>query len=197
MRTLKALFTSELRHRLLRRLLLGGVEEVHERELARRESLPLSAMRRELKRLAGAGLVHTRKRGNRRLYRGNPEHLYYRDLKALFLKDAFLGRSMKDLKAVRSRIRLAFVFGSSAKGEEDAHSDLDVLVVGKISDMELGDAFRPSPGTLGRELNMLLYRDKGLQQAYVKGDSFVRQVVEGPKLFILGSEHELREAVKE
>ena len=59
MRTLKALLTSELRCQLLRRLLLGGVEELHERELARRESLHLGSMRRELKSLLAVNLVLT------------------------------------------------------------------------------------------------------------------------------------------
>lgn len=197
MRTLKALFTSELRCQLLRRVLLGGVQELHERELARRESLHLGAMRRELKSLLAVGLVLTRKAGGRRYYRANPEHPYYRDLKSLFLKAVFLGKKGRESKSIQSKIRLAFVFGSSAKGEEDAHSDLDLLVVGSISDMELGSKFRPSPGTLGRELNILLYREESLRADYKKGDSFIRQVIEGPKLFIRGSEHELRETLKE
>ena len=196
MRTLKPLFTSGLRCQLLRRLLLGGVEEVHERELARRESLHLGSMRRELKNLLAMDLVFTRKAGGRRLYRANREHPYYVDLKSLFLKAVFLGNKGRESKSIQSKIRLAFVFGSSARGTEDAHSDLDLLVVGTISDMELGSKFRPSPGTLGRELNTLLYREESLRAEYKKGDSFIQQVIDGPKLFIRGSEHELREVLK-
>src|SRR5688572_15310151 len=71
MRTLSALFTSGVRAKALRRLILAGDQEIGERSLAREEKLPVGAMRRELDRLGGAGLVKTRLSRRRRFHRAN------------------------------------------------------------------------------------------------------------------------------
>lgn len=188
---LGALFTSEVRMKALRRLVISGIQQMPERDLARVEGLPLGAMRRELSRLSRTGLVHTRLSRRRRLYWADREHPYYPDLKALFLKMIFLENKARKSEDIRKKVRVAFVFGSAARGEEDESSDLDVAVIGDAPSSELLDLLDPPPGLLGREFNPTVYGPAEFAAKYREKGSFVERIVKAPKLFIVGNEDEL------
>lgn len=191
MSTLSILFTSEVRMKALRRLVLSGVQQVPERDLARIEDLPLGAMRRELSRLSRAGVVHTSLSRRRRLYWANRANPYYPELKALFLKMVFLENKLRKLEDIRKKVRVAFVFGSSARGEEDDSSDLDFAVIGDAPTSELLDLLDPPPGLLGREFNPTVYSPAEFATKNREKGSFVERVVKAPKIFIVGTEDEL------
>jgi predicted nucleotidyltransferase len=191
MKTLEALFTSEVRLRALRRLVLSGVQQIPERDLAREEELPLGAMRRELERLGRVGLVRSSLSKRRRFYGMNTGHPYYRELKALILKTIFLETKLRKLPEIRRKIRVAFVFGSTARGEEDKESDLDLAVIGDAPAAELLDLLDPPPGLLGREFNPTVYSPGEFTTKYREPGSFVERIVKAPKIFIVGTEDDL------
>ena len=111
-------------------------------ELVRRSAGGSGAIRRELQRMAAAGLLRERRLGNQRRFSANRESPYYRELKALATKRPAPGaatarRPSAALLAGRSTIRRvlarhglsdARVFGSVARGEDTVESDLDLLV---------------------------------------------------------------------
>jgi predicted nucleotidyltransferase len=196
MRTLTALFTSGVRLKALRRLALSGVRRIPERDLAREEDLPLGAMRRELRRLARAGLVRTGLARRRRLYWANTGHPYYPELKALLVKEAFLEDKLHKLGEIREKVRLAFVFGSTARGEEDEQSDLDLAVVGRASGAELLDLLDPRAGNLPQELNPIVYSPEEFALKYREKGGFVERIVKARKIFIVGSEDDLRQILE-
>jgi len=189
--TLRTLFTSEVRLKALRRLVLSGVQKVPERDLARVEDLPLGAMRRELSRLSRAGLVHSSLTRRRRLYSANRANPYYPELKALFFKMVFLEGKLRKLEDIRKKVRVAFVFGSSARGEEDESSDLDFAVIGDAPTTELLDLLDPPPGLLGREFNPTVYSPAEFATKNREKGSFVERVVKAPKIFIVGTQDDL------
>lgn len=191
METLEALFTSRVRMKALRRLVFSGAQEIPERRLAGDEGIALGAMRRELERLGKAGLVRTRMVGRRRVYRANVESAYYRELKALFLKAVFLEGKARRLKEIRQKVRVAFVYGSTARGEEDEASDLDLAVIGHAPASELLDLLNPPPGALGREFNPTVYGPGEFAQKFRERGGFVERIVKSPRIFIVGAEDEL------
>lgn len=191
MKTLGALFTSEVRAKALRRLILSGAQEVGERILAREERLPLGALRRELGRLGGAGLVRTRLSRRRRFYRASTTHPYSPELKALFLKASFFEGKFRQLQEAKRRIKVAFIFGSTARAEEDEQSDIDLAIVGTLPHREVLEVFEPSMELAGRELNTVTYSPEEFRSKYHEKGGFVERIVKSQKIFLIGSEHEL------
>ena len=196
MKTLGALFTSQVRARALRRLILSGVQELAERILAREERLPLGALRRELSRLGDAELVKTRLVRGRRFYRANTKHPYYPELKAFFLKASFFEGKFRQIEKAKSRIKIAFIFGSIARAEEDENSDIDLAIVGSLPHREVLAVLEPSMEMAGRELNTITYSIEEFRAKYRESGGFVERIVKSPKIFLIGSEYELAETLE-
>jgi len=196
MNTLAALFTSTVRVKALRRLILSGAQELPERSLAREERLPLGALRRELRRLGSAGLIRTRLRRGRRFYGGARNHPYYRELKAFFLKVSFFEGKFRQLERAKGRIKVAFIFGSIARAQEDENSDIDLAIVASLPHREALEVFEPSMEMAGRELNTVSYNPEEFRAKFRESGGFVERIVKSPKIFLIGSEHELAEVLE-
>ena len=112
------------------RLLFGpDAHALHLREVERRSGLALGTVRQELNQLVKLGLVETRVDGNRRYYQARKDHPLYPEIRGLVLKTSGLADLLRDALRKEKRIRVAFVFGSIAQAREQAHSDIDLLVI--------------------------------------------------------------------
>ena len=97
------------------------------------------------------------------------------------------------LAALDDRITLALVFGSMARGAETAGSDVDLLVLGEVGFADLVRALYPLHEELRREINPVLYSPKEFAQRARRGDAFARELLDKPKLWVKGTEHDLAE----
>ena len=107
-----------------------GIEqnEFHVREIVRRTALNLAAVQQELKRLESMDLVVRRKDGNRVYFKANQHHPLFNDLRQLTLKTTGIVPMLREaLNPAADQIDYAFVFGSVARSEEKAHSDVDII----------------------------------------------------------------------
>jgi len=190
MNTLAKLLSSRVKAEVFRLLFGLDAQELHVREIARRAHLNEATVRQELKRLIGLGLVVCRRDGNRTYCRAEKGHPAYADLRGLVLKTSglldVLRRALK-----HPRIRAAFVFGSLAAGTEKAHSDLDLMVIGECGLRELSGLLENVADELGREVNPHVLSREELARRRKARDHFVTTVLAGPKLFVVGDEHEL------
>jgi predicted nucleotidyltransferase len=132
------------------------------------------------------------------LYQANLACPIYAELAAIFRKTIGLATLMRDaLTDLVGKIDLAFVFGSMASGEQNASSDVDVLVVGDLSLAEVVKALSAVQPTLGREINpVVMTVDKFIAQLN-KQDRFVTRVLDEPKIFLIGKEDEFGKLVKD
>ena len=103
-------------------------------------------------------------------------------------REARIRRVLKDLLP---RIQAMFIFGSSARGEQKADSDIDLMVIGEVTLKDLTPGLRQAEQELGRQVNAVIYSADGWKTRYRAGDSFVRQVARGEKRFIVGGTDEL------
>jgi hypothetical protein len=88
------------------------------------------AVQRELARLESAGLVTAVRIGKQKHYQANPASPVFPELRGLVLKTSGLADVLREgLAPVSNSIRVAFVYGSIAKGEDTAASDIDLMVV--------------------------------------------------------------------
>lgn len=152
------------------------------------------AVQRELARLAESGLVTVRPVGNQKHYQANPDSPIYAELCGIARKTVGLAEPLREALAPLARqIRAAFVFGSVAKQTDTATSDIDLLIVSDT--LEYGDTFlalQAAAERLGREVNPTIFTRKDLLKRIKNGDAFVARVLAQPKVWLIGSEDDLR-----
>jgi predicted nucleotidyltransferase len=88
-------------------------------------------------------------------------------------------------------IRLAFVFGSVARGEEKGGSDVDLMVIGGLGLRELAGLLSGVPERIGRSVNPHVLSVAEFRKRIAEGEHLVTQILASPKLFVIGSENEL------
>ena len=92
------------------------------------------------------------------------------------------------LNPVKERIDFAFVFGSVAKGEDTADSDIDLMVVSdQTSPGEVQRYLYRTEHRLGRRIGLMARRRAEFAQDSKVEDSFIAQVLDNPLLFVLRS----------
>ena len=103
-------------------------------------------------------------------------------------REARIKRALRD---VHDRIRLAFVFGSSARGEQGPESDIDLLLIGDVALRDAAPALRRAEQELGRQINVVIYSDSEWRKRCAEKDPFVMNILRGKKVLVLGEADEL------
>jgi predicted nucleotidyltransferase len=179
------------RRAVLARLLLRPEESVYVRELAREIGKPAGTLLRELNVLAEAGLLERQRVGNQVRFRADPSSAIYEDLRNILKKTVGIADVLREaLAPLAARITAAFIYGSIASGEERAGSDIDLMIVGDVSFEDVIGALAPAQATLRREVNPAVFPALEFSRKAPK-DLFLKNVLAGAKLFILGGEDDL------
>ena len=147
---------------------------------------------RELKNLEEVGLVNSRRDGNRKYFRLNQSFSLYSELKSIFLKTRGAVGLLKELLSRQKGIEAAFLYGSIAAGREAEKSDIDLMVIGSISIDQILKLLREPEKVLAREINPSVYKVQETRRRMKEKNSFVAQVLNGPKIMLIGSEDDLR-----
>jgi DNA-binding transcriptional ArsR family regulator len=190
MNRLAELLSSRARAEIFRLLLSGSGEELHVREIERRSGLNDSTLRQELRKLVRLDLVQSRRDSNRVYYRAKTENPLYPEIRNLVLKTSGLADALKSA-LVDKRIRVAFVFGPIARGEEKAGSDVDLMVIGQLGLRDLSRLLSGIQEKIGREVNPHVLREEEFRKRVQAKELFISRVMESPKIFIIGSHHEV------
>ena len=163
--------------------------ELHVRALARQSGLHEATVRQELRKLKALDLVNERRDGNRAYFSANQAHPLYVEIRRLVLKTSGLVDVLRD--ALKSAdVQTAFVFGSVAQGNEQARSDIDLMVVGDVGLRKLTSLLSGIPEQVGRDVSPHVMTGREYARRLRAGDHFVTRVLSGPKLFVVGTEHD-------
>ena len=174
------------------RLLFGlNGEPLHLREMQRRSGLAVATVQQELGRLTRIGLVEARPDGNRTYYAAREDHPLYSEIRGLVLKTSGLAEVLRHALQKEKRINVAFVFGSIAQAREQAHSDVDLLLVGEIGLRDVIKLLDGAAENVGREINPKILSPSEFRRRKKTGDPFLTRVLAEPRLFIIGDDHEL------
>lgn len=151
------------------------------------------SVQRELRRLEASGLVTVTRVGKQKHYQANPTSPVFEELRALVLKTVGLADVLRAALASLSRdIRAAFVYGSVAKGQDTAASDIDLMVISdRLTHADLFAALEHASKQLGRKVAPTIYTSKELARRVKQGSAFVTRVLEQPKLWLIGDERAL------
>ncbi len=163
------------------------------RQILRTARIGQGAAQRELARWVEAGLLIRTRRGNLVYYQANVDSPVFAELKALTVKTAGVADVLREsLAELAERITAAFVHGSMARGTEKSDSDVDVIVIGKVTFSEVVAAFRGAHAHIGREVNPTVYSEKEFREKLHARHHFLTAVAAAPKLFLIGDERELK-----
>jgi predicted nucleotidyltransferase len=174
-------------------LLYSHVDEAfYLRQIVRVAGVGLGAVQRELKLLSDAGIIQRIVRGRQVYYQANPQCPVFGELKALVIKTVGIAAIVQAaLAPLADRIRIAGIYGSIARSEEHRGSDVDLLVVGKVTFAEIVSALDQAQKTINREINPTVYPVDEFQSKLSAGHHFLSTIVEKPMFFLFGDKREL------
>ena len=167
-------------------------EAFYLRQIARAAGVGLGAVQRELKQLSDAGIIQRTERGPQVYYQANPRCPIFQELRKLVIKTIGVGDVLRaSLAPLADCINVAFIYGSLSRSEERKESDVDLLVVGKATFGEIVSALHGAQETIGREVNPTVYPPTEFRSKVKAVNHFLRTVLKGPKVFLIGDEREL------
>jgi predicted nucleotidyltransferase len=185
------LISSKIRVEILSVLALNPDSSFNINELSRKTKFSLRGVDRELKSLLSGGLVRREISGNQHRYQLDPACPIYREVKAIVAKTVGLADVLKKgLAQLSDEIHLAFIYGSFASGVYSNESDVDLFIVSDISGMRLSEILGPLQDELGHPINTSHFSLLEYQQRQDNGDHFVKKVLQGPKIILIGSLNE-------
>ena len=152
------------------------------------------AVQRELASLLAAGLVTVRDQGNQKHYQANAASPVFAELRGLVLKTVGLADVLQAaLAPLADQVAAAFVYGSVARQQDTAASDVDVLIVSDaLGYAEVFGALEGAAQTLGRTINPTLYTRPELARRRAQDNAFVTRVLDQPRIWLMGDEEALR-----
>ncbi len=129
---LDTLITSKTRTRLLMKFFLNSRTTSYLRDLESEFGESTNAIRVELNRLEGAGLLTSNREGNKKLFRANNKHPLYCDIHSLLLKHTGIDHIIEKVITGLGGLHSAYVTGSFARGQDNPV--IDLLLVGEDID---------------------------------------------------------------
>ena len=191
--TADALFPA-VRQRVLAVLFGSPDRSFYANELIALARSGTGAVQRELASLLAAGLVTVRDQGNQKHYQANAASPVFAELRGLVLKTVGLADVLRAaLAPLGDQVAAAFVYGSVARQQDTAASDVDVLIVSDaLGYAEVFGALEGAAQTLGRIINPTLYTRAELARRRAQDNAFVTRVLDQPRIWLMGDEEVLR-----
>lgn len=189
----EALF-GKARREILALLFGQGGGEFYLRQIALTTGLAVRSVQRELENLVEAGLVERTARGNQVWFRANQQSPVHADLVGLMTRTVGVAGQVRAALlplATRGAVEFAFIYGSFALGDQQGASDVDLMVIGRVKLQALAPALRPVEERLGREVNATIYPRAEFVRLARADRHFLRRVLGGPRVMLVGSDDEL------
>src|SRR5438874_9613555 len=185
---------SEAAARALALLTSQPGEELHTNEIIRRTNTNARAMQKALVALGAGGLLESRRVGNLRLWRVARSSPLYPAMRDLFGRTRGIPAALDGVLRRDPRIKIAFLFGSYVTAQDDPTSDIDLFVVTdrRVSWETLSLAIREVGQQVGRELRPVVWAATELKKPTEAQRDFLANVLEAPKIWLIGSEDEFR-----
>lgn len=163
------------------------------REIVAAAGAGASQVQKELDQLTRAGLLIRERRANQVYFCVNPAAPVFTELSGLITKTFGIGDVIRAALAPLGRlIDVAFIYGSVARSEHHAGSDIDVFLVGEVLLSQLAVPLSGVEKKLGLPVSTTIFDRTEFLSRIKKRDHFVSKVVAGPKLFLIGDESNLK-----
>jgi len=182
----------EVRKKVLSLLLDDPNQSWYLRDIARKTDCALGTVRRELAGLAKTKIVIKNKDGNRTYYRVNTACSFFPELTGLLRKTTGVVDVLQSaLRPISKKVKVAFIYGSFAKGSEKTESDLDLIVIGSCSFEKVIDVLADTQSKIGRDVNPTVCPITEWRNKIIRKNHFVTSVLKSHKIFLIGDADDL------
>lgn len=179
-------YRSDAQGAILARVLLQSDEESLS-GVAASTGVPLTTVQREVALLAEAAVFVTRKQGNTRLVRFNPEYPLLAPLRQIVAATHGPQQVVADKFAALEGVELVAIFGSwAARMAGDPGpmpADIDVLIVGDAEDADADMIAVEASDEIGREVNPVVISPERWRAA---ADGFIIELQRRPLIVLRG-----------
>jgi predicted nucleotidyltransferase len=177
---------SKARQRLLAYYFANPTTRLHLRDLAERLDIDPSNLSKELGRLERAGLFRSEISGRQKYFRLNREYPLFAEVRGIVSKtigaSSLIAQSLKKIEGIEE----AYLYGSFASNQQDAASDIDVLVIGTPRDEVLAETVRKIERQLGREVGYTVLTRKEFDSRRTRKDAFLENVWHNKRVPLIG-----------
>lgn len=185
------LIISRVRVKILQFFFLAPEKMFHVREIVRRISEEINAVRRELAHLEKIGLMSKEHRANRLFYSLRRDYPLYFDLMELVVKTSGLGADLIKNKAKLGKVKFIMISGKFARNIGRGTNDVDMLMVGKVVLPEISQLVRQEEVRREREINYTVMSEEEFEFRKRRRDPFILEILRGSRIMIIGDEQEL------
>lgn len=147
--------------------------------------------------VADAGILVAGRRANQLAYTTNRPSPIYDELASIMRKASGLADILANaLVPLADQIRIAFVFGSVARAQETADSDIDIMILGAATFGDIVKLLYPAQATLGLEIDPKVMSLEEWQASVDRNDGFAQELINKSKVFVLGNDHDFAELTR-
>jgi hypothetical protein len=182
------LITSKSRVKLLNVFLLNPNDMFHVRELVRRTTDEINAVRRELAFLEKKGILTREPRANRVYYSLSKNYPFYFDLLRIGSKNIGLGSDILKNRVKLGKIKFAMFSGKFLRKMKNQPDEVDLLIVGNVVLPELALLVREEEKRLDAEINYTVMTEEEFDFRKKKRDPFIMSILSGSRVMLLGDE---------
>lgn len=177
-------------------LLYGHAERSYYlKEIIDRVNVGRGSVQRELEKMTAAGLLTKRSIGNQHHYQANPGCPIFKELADIVRKTFGVVDVIRAcLQPIDHDIDFAFIYGSVARGEERAESDIDLLVITEsLTYEDLMRVLEHAEESLRRTINPSIYSMEQFKDKLNKMNAFLTRLMDQPKLWVKGNDDVIKE----
>ncbi|MDR0462721.1 MAG: winged helix-turn-helix domain-containing protein [Pseudomonadales bacterium] len=190
MASLQDFITSRVRVKILELFFQSPESMYYVREITRKCSEEINAVRRELAKMVKNGILRTEERGNRQYFQLNKNYAFYSELQQMVLKEQGLGKKIRRMHKKLGVVNFV-MFAAPFINRYQKPDGVDVLVVGEVVVPELEQLIKEEERNLGREINYTVLDMAEFKFRKQRRDPFISDALYGKKVMIIGSEEEL------
>jgi predicted nucleotidyltransferase len=167
---------SKARQRLLVYYFTNPTARHHLRDLADRLGVDPSNLSKELGRLEREGLFQSEVVGRQKYFQLNREYPLFSEVRNIVAKTIgavpLITQSLNKIEGIEE----AYLYGSFARNQQDAASDIDVLLIGWPHGKALAEAVQRIERRLGREINYTVLTRREFERRRERKDAFVEDI---------------------
>jgi predicted nucleotidyltransferase len=186
---------SKSRQRLLVFYFTNPTARLHLRDLAKRLRIDPSNLSKELERMERDGLFRSEISGRQKYFQLDRKYPLFREVRSIVTKTIGAIPMMADSLRRIEGIEEAWLYGSFARNQQDAASDIDVLVIGAPRDELLAEGVRKLERELGREINYTVMTRREFNTRRARKDVFLENVWHNKRVSLVAA-HEKTEAAQ-
>jgi predicted nucleotidyltransferase len=185
---------SRLRNKILLHFFTNPDDEKYLREIAIILGEDPGNLSKEMSKLEKEGIFLSADRGKQKYFSLNKKYPLFEELKSIIFKTIGIQGSLYKIVNEVVGIIFAFIYGSFAKSEESALSDIDlclIIDIGYFNENIFLEKINDLENRISREISYIYYSEKEWYRMVKEKDSFILSILDNQKIMLKGEESEL------